>query len=226
MNDKPKIAMSIALKESQKRRSVFEDLYKCFLKALRSVYSKVPRDWLKSKGLSDVCGAGFNAAQFQYDRDEGFREVLKEIGFLKYSRRNSNGTDGYKTFGNYGIMFPLKDVRGSVVNFYAVCIKLSPEEHSFLNDEGIYPCYPHEMTTRLFITTSIMDAATLIEAKVLENRDSVICVPNGIFLNQHFEAIKRLSALKSILIIKSPAVELTPFPKPKKGKPKNEIILS
>ncbi|MCC6836973.1 MAG: hypothetical protein IT234_00425, partial [Bacteroidia bacterium] len=123
-------------------------------KGLRNVYSKVPQKWMAEHGLtSERTGAGFNSGQLHFDGDKQYKDALIEIGFRKYSRRNSNGVDGYKTFGNYGILFPLKNAKGRIVNFYAIRIKTYPEEHSLLNQEGIYPAYPNEMTTRLFIAT-------------------------------------------------------------------------
>ncbi len=143
-------------------------------------------------------GAGFNAGQFHLDGDQKFKEGLIEIGFRKYSRKNSNGVDGYKTFGKYGLLFPLKNNKGKIVNFYAIRIKTNPEEHSLLNLEGIYPAYPHEMTSRLFILTDMLDALSLLESNSLQNRDSLLLIPAGKFLPQHQEAIRRLNTLQSI----------------------------
>jgi DNA primase len=202
MKDRPKIPLSIALQKKKERTDLFAKIHVSLTKGLRNVYSKVPQAWISEKGLSsERTGAGFNAGQFHLDGDQKYKDALIEIGFRKYSRKNSNGVDGYKTFGNYGILFPFKNAKGQVVNFYAIRIKTKPEEHSMLNQEGIYPAYPNEMTTRLFITTEIIEAATLIESKAIENRDSMILIPEGKILKQHEDAIKRLSALQSIIWI-------------------------
>ncbi len=170
------------------------------IKGLRNPYSKVPRAWLAERGIiSERTGAAFNSGQLHFDGDQKYQQQLVEIGFRKYSRKNSNGKDGFKTFGNYGILFPLKNAKGNIVNFYAIRIKTDPAEHSLLNQEGIYPGYPHEMTTRLVVVTEIMDAVTLIESGALQNRDSLMLIPNGKLLTQHKEAITRLTTLQSIL---------------------------
>jgi DNA primase len=202
MKDQKIIPLSIALQKEQERNDLFIRIHTSLIKGLGNVYSKVPQKWMVDHGLiSERTGAGFNAGQFHLDGDQKFRDTLIEIGWRKYSRKNSNGVDGFKTFGNYGILFPLKNAKGKIVNFYAIRIKTKPEEHSLLNQEGIYPAYPNEMTTRLFIATDILDAATLIESKAIENRDSMILIPDGKILKQHEEAIKRLSVLQSIIWI-------------------------
>ncbi|MFL5763588.1 MAG: hypothetical protein ACJ77K_06555 [Bacteroidia bacterium] len=196
------IPLSIALQKEHKRKDIFSKIYSATQKGLRNPYSKKPRAWLAERGLtSEKTGASFNSGQIHYDGDQIYKDSLKEIGFLKYSRRNSNGVDGYKTFGNYGILFPFRNAKGAIVNFYAIRIKTQPEEHSLLNEEGIYPGYPHEMSNRLFIITHIMDAATLIQSDVVQNLDSLILIPGGKILKQHEDAIKRLTVLQSIVWI-------------------------
>ncbi|MBI3518084.1 MAG: ATP-binding protein [Bacteroidetes bacterium] len=200
--ERSKISLSITLQKEQERNDLFVKIQSSMTKGLRNVYSKVPQKWMADHALtSERTGAGFNSGQLHFDGDQKYKDALIEIGFRKYSRKNSNGVDGFKTFGNYGILFPLKNAKGRIVNFYAIRIKTNPEEHSLLNQEGIYPAYPNEMTTRLFIATDILDAATLIECNGIQNRDSLIFIPDGKILKQHEEAIKRLSALQSIIWI-------------------------
>lgn len=183
----------------KKRTDIFKEVYKSVIRSLRWRYTEIPRKWLEDRKLTtEKTGAGFNSGQMHYGRTQEFREDLKSIGFIKFLKTTSTGHDGYWTFGLYGMIFPLKNFKGSVVNLYAIRIKTEPEEHSLLNDEGIYPAYPHEMTTRLFIATEILDAATLIESGALQNRDSLMFIPGGKILKQHEEAIKRLHSLQCI----------------------------
>lgn len=195
-------ALSNALHKEQERNIIFNKIHNSLLKGLKNVYSKIPQKWLADKALSsELTGAGFNAGQFHNDCNEGEIKLLIEINFRKYSRKNSNGVDGYKTFGNYGILFPLKNRKGNIVNFYAIRLKTNPEEHSMLNGEGIYPAYPQEMATRLFITTDMIDSASVLESRVLQNRDAVIFIPSGKLLQQHLDAISRLTELQTIIWI-------------------------
>jgi hypothetical protein len=62
-----------------------------------------------------------------------------------------------------------------------------------LNEEGIYPGYPDERTKRLYIVRTILDAATLLESKTLENRDAVMALFDGEYKDQHRRALSRLS---------------------------------
>lgn len=202
MQNKPNIPFSLALLKQKKQQDIFDELYKSLTKGLRWKTAEVPRTWLRERGLTtEISGAGFNSGQLHYGRKQEYKDALINIGFLKYSRKNSNGVDGYKTFGNYGILFPLKNLKGKIVNFYAIRFEEKPEAHELLNEEGIYPAYPHEMTTRLFIATSMLDAATLMESRSIESRDSLILIIGGKILKQHEEALKRLSELQSIVWI-------------------------
>lgn len=204
MKGQQNIPLSIALQKEHKRKDIFLKIHVATIKGLRNPYSTLPRAWLDEKGLTtEKTSVGFNSGQLHYDGDKIYKDSLIEIGFRKYSRKNSNGVDGYKTFGNYGLLFPLKNIKGNIVNFYAIRIKIQPEEHSMLNEEGIYPSFPHEMTTRLFITTQILDTATLLQSDAIQNRDSLILIPGGKILKQHEDAIKRLSALQSIVWIET-----------------------
>ena len=200
--ERSKIPLSISLQKERDRHELFEKIYSTLKKGLGNVYSKVPQKWMLDHGFtSERTGAGFNAGQFHFDADDKTKNLLIEIGWRKFSRRNSNGVDGFKTFGNYGILFPLKNAKGKIVNFYAIRIKTDPEEHTLLNEDGIYPVYPHEMAKRLFIVTDIIDAATIAEANILQYGDALMFVPGGKILKQHEDAIKRLSLLQSIVWI-------------------------
>src|SRR5687767_4522849 len=92
--------LSIVLQQQHKRLKIFEQVYRTALKSLRWKLSEVPQTWMKEKGLTqERTGAGFNSGQIHYGRTQDFKDDLKSIDFLRYSRRNSNGVDGYKTFG-------------------------------------------------------------------------------------------------------------------------------
>ncbi|MCD6068884.1 MAG: dnaG 15 [Bacteroidetes bacterium] len=203
MNEKTNIPFSISVKRKKQEKELFEDLHSRFCKGLFVKHANAPREWLQARGLNaESTGAGFNSGQVHNKKGHAeMKEKLKAIGYLKFSRRNSNGVDGHKAFGNYAITFPFRNRKGKVVNFYAIGIKDQPEEHALLNEEGVYPVYPHEMTTRLFIATDMLDAATLITAAAIQNRDSLLFIPGGKLLKQHEEAISHLSALSELIWI-------------------------
>jgi argonaute-like protein implicated in RNA metabolism and viral defense len=73
----------------------------------------------------------------------------------------------------------------------------------YLNQEGIYPNYPHPLTKRLFVVPTVIDVASLLQSKALENREAVIALHNGELLPQHLEAIKALTELEELVILKN-----------------------
>lgn len=196
-------------KEKRKRAEIFARVQRTLANGVRNVKSVLPQNWLKERGLSiEAAGVGFNSGQIQHRKPKEYLDDLQSIGFIRPNNIVSkNGDTGFLVFGKYGVTFPLRDEKGNIVNFYAIRIKTKKEEHCLLNNEGIFPAFPHEMTTRLLITTSILDAVTIMESKVLENRDAVICIPGAIILPQHEIAITRLNELKKILWIESPGIK-------------------
>ena len=98
-------------------------------------------------------------------------------------------------------MFPLRNINNDIVNFYAIGLK--HHKNSFLNHHGLYPAYPHEQTKKLFVTDTILDCATLMESKVMDNREAVIALYDGLLLDQHIEVIQSLQHLSEIVHIKT-----------------------
>jgi hypothetical protein len=217
MDRREETKMMILLQKQRKRMEIFARIDKILSAGIRHFEAETPREWLKERGITpEATGAGFCSGQLNKKKSEEFVRDLESVQFIRANNIiGKNGKTGYLMFADYGITFPLKDVKGNVVSFYGIPLQGKRQDHSFLNDDGIYPCFPHEMTTRLFVTVSILDAATLLEAKLLENRDAVICVPNGRLLSQHEEAIQRLPYLQTIFWIESPAVKLV---KPLEGR--------
>ena len=191
------------------RQKIFDQIQKSLCTGIRNGNSLLPQNWMKERGLSfSAHGIGFNSGQMHHKKSKEYQARLESVGFIKATNIISIRGTGYLVFGKYGITIPLRDEKGNVVNFYAIRLKTKVEEHSLLNEEGIFPAFPDEMTTKLFITTSMIDAITLMESKVLKNRDSLMCIPNGEILEQHEKAIRSLSSLKSIVWIETGKVEI------------------
>ena len=72
---------------------------------------------------------------------------------------------------------------------------------AYLNEEGIYPKYPCSATEKLYIVPSPLDAATLLESRLLKKEEAVMSLFEGKIKNQHIEAIKTLKQLKQIVWI-------------------------
>lgn len=170
---------------------------------LRIGKSTLARQWLKDRKLSiENTMACFNSGQLHHRKEKEFKEALERIGFMKVSPHASNCESiPYTVFGTFSIMFPLRNEKNEIVNFYSVGIK--KEKTAYLNLEGLYPSYPNELTKKLFVVDNVMDAATILEAKTLDNREAVIALQDGVFLDQHVKAIKSLKHLSEVIQIKT-----------------------
>jgi hypothetical protein len=178
---------------------LLELVYRYASNGLRAGKSKQARAWLKQKGINmDTSMACFNSGQLHHRKEREFKESLERIGFMKKSNAGVNcDTVPFTVFGIFSIMFPLRNLKREIVNFYAIGLKTGKGAH--LNHEGLYPAYPHEQTKRLFITDTVLDAATILESKILDNRDAVFALHDGIVLEHHIEVIKGLNNLSEII---------------------------
>jgi hypothetical protein len=160
------------------------------------------REWLKEQKLSfEATGAVFNSGQISQHKTQPFLDDLVTAGFITPSTypANATRTKAYTVFAKYSVMFPLKDAEGNVVNYYAV--RLNNRQAYYLNNEGVYPCYPPANTKTLFIVPSVLDGATLLETKALGNREAVIALHDGEISEIHINAIQELKHLKEIIVI-------------------------
>lgn len=189
----------------QEQRATLDRIELSLFNGVRNRKAEKPRAWLKEKGLTyEATGIGFNSGQMHHRKPQEFIDRLVSVGFLKPNHILSrNGKTGYMIFADYSMTFSFRDESGKVVNLYAVQIRRENQIHSLMNDAGIYPHYPHEMTKRLILCTDIIDTATILESKTLENRDAVMYIPEGKLLKHHKVAIKKLSDLKEIRLIEN-----------------------
>lgn len=185
-----------------------EFIHRYLSNGIRSGRAKAPREWLAKKGLSiEATGAGFNSGQIHHRADQAFKAGLAEVGFMQKSDVGVNcETTPYTVFGIFSIMFPLKNLNNEVVNFYSVRIKSG--NTAYMNQEpGLYPGYPSPLTKRLFVVNTVMDAATILESRVLDNKEAVIALHDGKVMPEHEKAIKNLPALMEVIYIDSPAIK-------------------
>ncbi len=184
-----------------------EELLKMFFQScvtgIRSFRAIQPREWLDLKGLNyNDLEIGFSSGQFSHRKSDEFKNQYVSIGLLIPSKApvRESHLKAFTCFGTYAIVFPLKNEKGEIVNLYSIRIK-SRKQPEFLNSEGIYPAHPSPFTKRLFITSDVLSSASLLQAKVLENRESVIALFSGELRPQHIEAIRKLKQLEEIIFI-------------------------
>lgn len=189
---------------SPDKGETLKSLYQSFIMGINNGKATAPRDFLDSIGLDfQKLHLGFNSGQFHHRKEESFKKPFIELGILTKSDApvREKGMIGYSVFGDYGIIFPLKDKNGNITNFYAHRFKIQVPKGEYLNNEGIYPSFPSQRTTRLFLTENIIDSATLIQSDLLENRDSVLALKDGQLTEDIRQAIRELTELEQILVL-------------------------
>ena len=183
-----------------------ETLFQSFEMGLRMPKATKPKEYLKSIGLDyNELRIGFNSGQFHHNKDQDFKDQFETLGILTKSDAGVNKTEltAYTVFGKYGIVFPLMNKQNEIINYYAVRFDMDAPKEVYLNKQGIYPSYPNPLTKRLFLVPTLLDGASLLQSKTLENREAVMSLHNGEVLPQHLEAIKSLLELEEIIIIKN-----------------------
>lgn len=182
-----------------------EKLFQSFETGIRSAKADKPKQYLKQIGLDykDI-RIGFNSGQFHHRETQEKKDHYEAMGLLKKSDaavRESSMT-AYTVFGRYGLIFPLTNKSNSIVNYYALRFDMANPQEDYLNNEGLYPSYPNSNIKRLFITPTLIDAASLLQSKALDQREAVLALHNGKLLPQHLEAIQALKELEEIITIK------------------------
>lgn len=182
-----------------------ETLFHSFETGIRSAKATKPKEYLKSIGLDyNELRIGFNSGQFHHRESQQYKDRFEALGMLTKSDAsvNKEGLTAYTVFGRYGVIFPLVNSHNEIVNYFAIRFEMKTPTEEYLNQEGIYPAYPNPLTKRLFIVPTVHDAASLLQSKALENREAVIALHNGKLLPQHLEAIKALTELEELIILK------------------------
>lgn len=182
-----------------------ETLFRSFETGIRSAKATKPKEYLKSIGLDyNELRIGFNSGQFHHRESQEYKDKYKALGMLTKSEVpvNKDGLNAYTVFGRYGVIFPLVNRLNEIVNYFAIRFEMKTPTEEYLNQEGIYPAFPHPLTRKLFVVPTVVDAASLLQSKALENREAVIALHNGELLPQHLEAIKTLTELEELIILK------------------------
>lgn len=183
-----------------------DKLFESFETGIRNGKAVKPKEYLKTIGLDyNELRIGFNSGQFHHRDPQVVKDQYEAMGLLKKSNVpvNKDGLVAYTVFGKYGIVFPLLNQQNKIVNFFAIRFEMKTPIEEYLNNDGVYPKYPSSNTKRLYITQTLLDCASLLQSKALENKEAVMALHNGELLPQHVEAIKSLHDLEEIILIKN-----------------------
>lgn len=185
---------------------IFKRVFSSFSNGIRSSKAQAPRQYLERLKLNyEAVNCGFNSGQIHHRKDDEFIQQLKKVGIITVSPITPKpNLRAHTIFGRFGIIFPLKDVHGNIVNFFGDRFSMHEPVQEFLNEFGIYPEYPSNTTKKIVIVGSIYDAATIIQAGILDNRECVMALTNGKFLQQHYDALASCTYLQEAILVSCP----------------------
>lgn len=195
---------------------LLKNLFQSFTNGLNNSKAQIPRDFLGKLGLDqNKIQVGFNSGQWHHRKDDSWRQQFVELGLLTQSDApvNDPKLKAYTSFGNYSLVFPLKDKQGEITNLYAYRFKIASPKGEYLNNDGIYPHYPSSLTKRLFVVQNVIDGATILQAGILDKKEEVISLRDGTWSNGIYELIDSLADLQEIIVLGSSDFDATRFPR-------------
>lgn len=186
------------------RSSFLQNMFTYFKNAVHN--SKPARDYLQSRCIDfKKTEVGYNAGQFHHGarKDETLINQCVVYGLLLEAGLTARSGDAaYKPFGKWCICFALRNEQNEVVSLYfRSTLQDKAQRHFYLKDrQGLYPGYPDPATTKLILTESIIDAATLLEQDSIKSNYEVLALfgTNGL-TEEHTGAVSRLKELEEII---------------------------
>jgi DNA primase catalytic core len=178
---------------------VLAKLYKYFAKSLP--LTKQALEYVAGRGLDyKIHEVGYNGGDWHHSlKEKDFIKSCERYGLLK-----KKPAGGYVAWGRDCIIFPLRNVDNKIVSFYGrSTVNDSDSRHFYLsNREGLYPGYPSLRTTKLILTESIIDAASLLQQEAIRNNYNVLSLygTNGL-TEEHIKAISSLPQLEEIILL-------------------------
>jgi DNA primase len=149
---------------------------------------------------------GYNTGQFHHGArkdDQLINDCVKYGLLIDKNIVARTGDKAYQVFGKNCICFAMKNNKNEIVSLYfrssaAPSVPEAPEaKHFYLKDrQGLYPCYPSKGTTKLILTESIIDAATLLQNPHITSEYSVLACYGTNGLND--EILKSIETLKQL----------------------------
>lgn len=183
-----------------------EKFYRSCGHGLRAGKANAPRQYLGSLGLDYLkVDVGFISGQFHHRQSQAFKDTYEQLGLL--SKRediavNAANRVAYTCFGNYGIVFPLRNRQSKVVNLFARRFKLAtPVEEYLYEKEGVYPKFPEGDTKTLYLCHDVLETAAFIQGGLLDKKESVMALFGGKLSQEQIKAISQLKNLKDVVFL-------------------------
>ncbi len=148
--------------------------------------SKKAKDYAQGRGLDhERLGIGYCSYQVGRSWNKDLQQNAEKLGLYKIKNC---------------LIFPTKNKQGQIVSIYGRAVSDSAKsKHFYLAGglRGLYPGYPKSDITRLILTESIIDAATL--SQHLSDPVLALYGTNG-FTGEHKQAIEDLEQLEEAIL--------------------------
>ena len=158
--------------------------------------TKSAQAYAATRGLDwQKIAIGYNSGQLQHGKSTEFVEDMFALGLLV-------GTlEARRIWAKQCIIFPLKDSSGRICSLYGR--KIAGKGHFYLTGRsGLYPSYPPPETTRIILTESIIDAASLMQISQIADQYFVLALygTNGLTA-EHKAALQELPNLQEVVLM-------------------------
>jgi DNA primase len=207
------------IKSEQHRIDILTRLFTYFKNSVAT--SLGAKNYLENRSLDHhKIEIGYNSASFHYQSK--IAKTENETVLLEANKKHAQlihdyvsygllldkgftartGAKAYQVFAKNCICFALKNNNNQIVSLYFRSIQnVTPSEvegrHYYLKDrQGLYPCYPSKSTTKLILTESIIDAATLLQIPEITSEYSIVACYGTNGLND--EILKTINELKQL----------------------------
>lgn len=189
---------------SHPREQVLQNIFTYFKNAISN--SKPAQEYIASRGLDHTkLEVGYNSGQFHHGtrKDESLIQSCLQVGLLsEHDRAGRTGEISYRPFAKHCIVLALRNQANDITGLYfRSTVNHTDAKHFYLRDStGLYPGYPANNTTKLLITESIIDAASLLQIRLIAEQYSLLAAYGTNRLNEEMKAaILGLQQLEEII---------------------------
>jgi DNA primase len=178
--------------------AVLTKAFKNFAKALPLTKKAV--EYLQGRSLDyKLHEVGVINNGYHHELTKEFIESLAKFGLLK-----SLPAKGYSVWVKDCIIFPLKNADNKIVSLYGRSITNNEDSRHFYlaGRTGLYPGYPRLTTTKIILTESIIDAASLTQTLSKgEGFETLALYGTNGLTDEHLKAIIELPQLEEIILM-------------------------